>query len=93
MKDSPISKLTITKTGHRSTQYKKIVDTLPVLCPDKNYQGTNDVIWTRNNLVETDFMPTYPDTNRWSTTHHVKIRTVNPTKVAAADAHAPPSSP
>ena len=37
MKDSPISKLIITKTGHRSTQYKKIVDTLPVLCVDKNY--------------------------------------------------------
>ena len=36
-KDGPISKLFITKTGHRPTQYKKIIDTLPVLCVDKNY--------------------------------------------------------
>ena len=44
MKDSPISKLLVTETGHRPTQYKKIVDTLPVLCADKNYQGLDDVI-------------------------------------------------
>ena len=31
MKVGPISKLIITKTGHRPTQYKKIIDTLPVL--------------------------------------------------------------
>ena len=31
MKDGPISKLIITKTGHRLTQFKKIVDTLPIL--------------------------------------------------------------
>ena len=36
MKDCPISKLTITGTGYRATQYKKVIDTLPVLCPDKN---------------------------------------------------------
>ena len=29
MKDGPISKLTITETGHWAIQYKKIVDTLP----------------------------------------------------------------
>ena len=54
MKDSPITKLLITETGHSPTQYKKIVDTLPVLCADKNYQGIDDVIWTGNDLVETD---------------------------------------
>ena len=44
MKDGPISKLIITETGHRPTKYKKITDTLPVLCADKNYQGI-DVKW------------------------------------------------
>ena len=29
MKDSPIFKLLITETGHRPTQYKKIIDTFP----------------------------------------------------------------
>ena len=43
MKDGPISKLIITKTGSRPTQYKKIIDTLPVLCADKNYQGLDEV--------------------------------------------------
>ena len=47
MKDGSISKLLINETGHKSTQYKKITDTLPVLCADKNYQGINDVIWKR----------------------------------------------
>ena len=56
MKDGPISELIITKTGHRSTQYKKIVDTLHVLCVDKNFWGLNDVIQTENSLVEADFM-------------------------------------
>ena len=57
MKESPISKLIITGTGHGSTQYKKIIDTLLVLCVDKNYQGLDDGIQTRNDLVEADFMP------------------------------------
>ena len=65
MKDGPISKLTITKTGHRATQYKKIVDTLLVLCADKNYQGFDDVIWTGTDLEEADFTPIYPNTNQW----------------------------
>ena len=26
-----------------------------------------------------DFMPAYPDTNRWSTTHHMQVTAVNPT--------------
>ena len=44
MKNSPISKLLITKTGHRPTQFKKITDTLPVLCADKNFQGLDEVL-------------------------------------------------
>ena len=35
MKDSPISKLTITETGHRPSQFKKLYDALPVFCADK----------------------------------------------------------
>ena len=54
MKDGPISKLLITKTGHRSTQYKKIVNTLPVLCVDKNFQGLDEVIQIGHDLVERD---------------------------------------
>ena len=37
MKDIPISKLTITKTGHRPSRFKEISDDLPVLCADKNF--------------------------------------------------------
>ena len=44
MKDGPISKLTITKTGHRPTQFKKITDTLPVSCKDKNLHCLDEVI-------------------------------------------------
>ena len=54
MKDGLNSKLMITKTGHRPTQYKKVIDILPVLCVDKNYQGLDDVIQNRIDLVETD---------------------------------------
>ena len=61
MKDSPISKLTINKTGHRLTQFKKISDALPVLCADKNFQGLDEVLQTGRVLVETDFMPPYPN--------------------------------
>ena len=82
MKDGPISKLLITKTGHRPTQYKKILDTLPVLCADKNFRGLDEVIWTNTDLVETDFMPAYPDSDLWSITHDVQVSTVNATVVA-----------
>ena len=44
MKDGCISKLTITETGHRATQYKKIIDALPVLCADKNYRYIDNII-------------------------------------------------
>ena len=36
MKDGPISDLTITETGHRPFQFKKIYNALPVFCADKN---------------------------------------------------------
>ena len=78
MKDGPISKLTITKTGHRPSQFKKISDALPVLCADKNYQGLDEVLCIGHDPVKTDFMPDYPDANLWSTTHHVQVSIVDP---------------
>ena len=89
MKDGPISKLTITETGHRPSQFKKISDALPVFCADKKYRGLNEVLCTGRDLVETDFMPAYPDANRWSTTHHVQITTVNPDIEAQPDGSRP----
>ena len=56
MKDGPIYKLTITKRGHRLSQFKKMSDALPVLCVDKNYQGLNEVLHTGYDQVKTDFM-------------------------------------
>ena len=79
MKDSPISKLTITKTGHRPSQFKKICDILPVFCADKNYRGLNEVLRTGCDKVKDDFMPAYPNATQWSNTHHVEIQTVDPT--------------
>ena len=84
IKDGPISKLIITKTGHQPTQYKKIVGTLLVLCVDKNYQGLDEVVRARNDLVEADFMPLCPDAIQWSATHHVQISTVNPMDIPQA---------
>ena len=63
MKDGPLSKLTITKTGHRPSQFKKICDVLPVFCADKNYRGLDEVLRTGRDKVEDDFMPAYPDAN------------------------------
>ena len=71
IKDGPISKLIITKTGHRPSQFRKISDALPVLCIDKHYRGLDEILRTRRDQVETDFMPNDPDTNLWSTTHNV----------------------
>ena len=85
IKNGPIFKLIITKIGHRPTHYKKIVDTLPVLCADKNFQGFNYVIWTENDLFEADFVLLYLDALQWSTAHHVQVSTVNPYDVPQAD--------
>ena len=59
MKDGCISKITITETGHRATQYKKIIDTLPVLCADKNCRCINDVLSTWINLDKADLTLPY----------------------------------
>ena len=85
MKDGLISKLTITRTGHWSTQYKKIADTLPVLCADKKYRGIDDVLCNEIKLVEAAFTLIYSDTNQWSNTYNVDIRTINPTAAILAD--------
>ena len=77
MKDGLLSKLKITKTGHRPSQFKKICDVLPVFCADKNYRDLNEVLCTGRDKVKDDFIPAYPNANLWSTTHHVQIVTVN----------------
>ena len=78
MKDGSICKLTITKTGHRASQFKKIGDALPVFCADKNNSGLDEVLRTGYDKVKDDLMPAYPDANRWSSTHHIQIAIVNP---------------
>ena len=78
MKDGPLSKLTITEAGQRATQFKKIIDALPVFCADKGYRFIDDIIGTNKGLLEKAFLPTYPDPARWSTTYHVQVATVNP---------------
>ena len=84
IKDGLISKLTITKTGHRPSQFKKISAALLLLCADKNYGGLDEVLCTGRDQVESDFMPAYPDANQWSTTYHVQISTVDPQADAAS---------
>ena len=79
IKDGLISKLTITETGHRPSQFKNLSDALPIFCADKNYGGLDEVLHTRRDNVENDFMPAYPNANLWSTTHHIQVATVNPT--------------
>ena len=64
MKDGQISELTITETGHRPSQFKKICDVLPVFCADKNYQSLDEVLRTGRDLVEDDFLPAYLNANR-----------------------------
>ena len=55
MKDGPLSKLTITKGGQEATQYKKIVDALPVFCVDKGYRSIDDVNCMNTKLLEAAF--------------------------------------
>ena len=61
MKEGPLFKLTITKGGQRTTQYKKIIDALPVLCADKGFRYVGEIICTETELVEATFILTYPD--------------------------------
>ena len=77
MKDSLLSKLTNTIGGQRATQYKKIIDALPVFYADKGYRFIDDVIWTNIKLQEAAFLPTYPVATLWSTTYHVNVLTVD----------------
>ena len=84
MKDGPLSKLTITKSGQRATQYKKIIDALPVFCTDKGYRFIDDVICTNKELQEAAFLPTYPDSTQYSTTYHVQLEVVDPSATANA---------
>ena len=76
MKDGPISELTITETGHRPSQFKKLWDALPVFCADKNYGGLDEVLRTGHDQVEGDFMPPYPNATLWSHTHQIQVATV-----------------
>ena len=89
LKDDCLSKVTITKSGHQATQYKKIIDTSPVLCADKNFRYIDDIICTGTKLLEAAFLPVYPDLRLWSETYHVNIETVNPTVVADATSARP----
>ena len=78
MKDSPISELTITETGHRPSQFTKIYDALPIFCADKNYGDLDEVLRIGRDKVETDCMPAYPNANLWSTTHQIQVASVQP---------------
>ena len=77
MKDGPLSKLKITEGGQQATQYKKILDALPVFCADKGYKFTNEVIQTNTEQLQSAFMLTYPLASRWSNIYHVQVETVN----------------
>ena len=71
MKEGPLSKLTITKGGQRTMQYKKIYDALPVFCADKGFRYIDEILCTNKELVEATFLLTYPDATQWSSTHKV----------------------
>ena len=78
MKDGPLSKLTITEGEQRATQYKKILDALPVFCADKGYKYIDDVIRTNVEKTLAKFTPTYPAASQWSSTYHVEVLTLDP---------------
>ena len=77
MKDGPLSKLTITKGGQQATQYKKIIDALPLFCANKGYKFINDIIRTSTKRLQASDLPTYPDAGRWSNTYHLEVVTVD----------------
>ena len=85
MKDGPLSKLTITKGGQRGTQYKKIIDTLPVFCANKGHKFIEDIIRTGTEQLRASFLPTYPVAGRWSNTYHVEVVTVDSTAQPGAN--------
>ena len=55
LKDGYLSNLTITKSGPRSNQLKKILDALPDLCQDKHYDYINDIISTNTEPTQDYF--------------------------------------
>ena len=79
MKDGPLSKLTITKGGQQATQYKKIIDALPIFCADKGYKFIDDVVWTNTKLLEAAFLQTYPNAVLWLSTNYVQVDVVDAT--------------
>ena len=76
MNDGLISELTITETGHRPFQFKKMYNALPVFCADKNCGGLDEVLCTGRDKVKDDFMLAYPNANLWSNTHQIQVGTV-----------------
>ena len=64
MKDGYIYKMTITESGHQANQYKKIIDTLPVLCVDQYYRCIDDVLCNWIDLDKADFTPPYPNSDQ-----------------------------
>ena len=77
MKEGPLFKLTITKGGQQTTQYKKILDTLPVFCADKGYRYIDNVIHTNAELVGATFLMQYPNASKWSRSYQVHIQVVD----------------
>ena len=77
MKEGPLFKLTITKGGQQTTQYKKIHDALPVFCTDKGFRYIDDIICTNEELAESAFLPTYPSASQWSKSYQVHVVVVD----------------
>ena len=75
MKESCLSKLTITESSNRATQYKKIVDALPIYCAE---------------LLKADFEPLYLDPDLLSTMFHIKIDTVDPNSAVGTNGSCTP---
>ena len=75
MKDSYFHKLTITECTHQATQYKKIINALPVLCVDKEFRFVDNGICTNTVLVKTAFLPLYPNKALWSNVTNVQMDT------------------
>lgn len=85
MKEGPLFKLTITKGGQRTTQYKKIIDALPVLCADKGFRYVDEIICTDTELVKATFVPSYTNEKLWSTDHEVYVKVVDTSATVGND--------
>ena len=77
MKDGPLSKITITKGGQQATQYKNIIEALPVFCADQGNKYIDNIIWTCTKRLQASFLPTYPNAGRWLNTYHIEVVTVD----------------